>query len=302
MQDSPKPLTVALVATPGVQEAALLGLTDLFAVANRFAPGRIAATRIEQPIPHRFDVVLFPPSLGGSRGTPDHPLALWARDQHRQGARLCSVCAGAFWLGAAGVLDHRPVTTHWALEDEFRAAFPAARLEPEQILIDDHDIVTAGGLMAWIDLGLFLVGQAGGPALVSQVARHLLVDPSGREQRNYRTFRPNRGHGDAAILAVQTWLETHHPQPVLAEDMAAVAALSGRSFLRRFRAATGLTPSAYLQNLRIEKARGLLERTPTPVAEIGWAVGYADAAAFARVFRQITGVTAGDYRRRFAIA
>lgn len=302
MQKPPNPLSIALIATPGAQEAALHGLADLFTVANRFAPGSLTATRIDSPSQTAFDILLFPPSLTGARAAPDHPLTQWARTQHAQGARLCSVCAGAFWLGAAGLLDHRPVTTHWALEDEFRTAFPKAHLNPEHILIDDHDIVTAGGLMAWVDLGLFLVGQAAGPAVVSQTARHLLVDPSGREQRTYRAFRPNRAHGDAAILTVQTWLETHHPQPLQTADMAATAHMSERSFLRRFHAATGLTPAAYLQHLRVEKARGLLERTPTPVNEIAWAVGYADPSAFARVFRHITGVTAGEYRRRFAIA
>jgi len=303
MQIQPKPdLSVALVAYPGAQEAALCGLADLFAVATRYAEGgRIVVTRVSVPCVDRFDAIVFPPSLDGARPEPDQPLVQWATEQHARGTRLCSVCVGAFWLGAGGVLEGRPVTTHWALEEEFRARFPSARLCPELILVDDDDIVTAGGLMAWVDLGLFLVGQWGGPHLVSQVARHMLVDPSGREQRNYRSFRPSRAHGDGAILQVQTWLETHHHSQVNVQDMATQAGLSGRSFLRRFQAATGLTPSAYLQSLRVEKARGLLERSASPVAQIAWDVGYQDVSAFARVFRGITGLTAGEYRRRFGV-
>ncbi len=305
MQNTPNPdHSIALVNYPGAQAAALYGLGDLFAVANRYAEGqgRIAVTTIADPVEQRFDALLFPPSLEGARGAPDHPLTLWAADQHRRGARACSVCAGAFWLGHAGLLDGRPATTHWALEEEFRAAFPGVRLIPESILVDDHDIVTAGGLMAWLDLGLFLVGLWGGPHMVSQVARHLLVDPSGREQRNYRSFRPRRQHGDAAVLQVQTWLETQAGEAVTVDDMARRAGLSTRTFLRRFQAATGLAPSAYLQQLRVEKARGLLERSRLPVSQIAWDVGYADPSAFARVFKAVTGLPAGDYRRRFGLS
>ncbi|WP_245776384.1 GlxA family transcriptional regulator [Thalassovita taeanensis] len=294
---------VALVNYPGAQLAAIEGLADLFLVASRKSMseggGQVIIQRISAPLEAAFDAVIFPPSLDGARGTGEDKLIAWAVGQHQRGARLCSVCAGAFWLGHAGLLTGRPVTTHWALEDEFRAAFPAARLCPEHILIDDNDIVTAGGLMAWVDLGLFLVGLWGGQALVSATARHLLVDPSGREQRNYRSFRPNRAHGDAAILNVQHWLEAHPDGAASVEQLAAVAGLSGRTFLRRFQAATGLPPSTYAQQLRVEKARGLLERTRNPVAQIAWAVGYADPSAFARVFKGVTGLSAGEYRRRF---
>ncbi|MBR9653104.1 helix-turn-helix domain-containing protein [Thalassobius aquimarinus] len=304
MQNAPKSdQNIALVDYPGAQAAALYGLSDLFKVANRYAEGqgRIVVTTVADPVAQPFDAFLFPPNLEGARGAPDHPLVRWAADQHRRGARACSVCAGAFWLGHAGLLDGRSATTHWALEDEFRDTFPTARLFPELILVDDHDIVTAGGLMAWLDLGLFLVGLWGGPHLVSQVSRHLLVDPSGREQRNYRSFRPRRQHGEAAILQVQTWLETRVGDAVTVDDMAAHAGLSARTFLRRFQAATGLSPSAYLQQLRVEKARGLLERSRLPVSQIAWDVGYADPSAFARVFKAVTGLSAGDYRRRFGL-
>ncbi|WP_323785206.1 GlxA family transcriptional regulator [Thalassovita sp.] len=294
-------MSVALVDYPGAQAAALYGLGDLFKVANHYATGqgRVDAVPLRSPGTQLFDVVIFPPSMDGARGEADHPLTQWVADQHQRGARVCSVCAGAFWLGHAGLLTGRPATTHWALEEEFRTAFPQVRLIPELILVDDHDVVTAGGLMAWLDLGLFLVGLWGGPHLVSQVARHLLVDPSGREQRNYRSFRPRRQHGDAAILQVQTWLEAQSGETVTVEDMAARAQLSDRTFLRRFQTATGLSPSVYLQQVRVEKARGLLERSRLPVSQIGWQVGYGDPSAFARVFKAITGLSAGEYRRRF---
>ncbi len=302
--------SIAILVYPGVQMSAVLGLGDLFLIANRSSRrqggGQLTVTQvtpqmIQDPPTGRFAAVVLPPSLERARGGDEGAVHDWLRRQHRAGALMCSVCAGAFWLGHSGLLKGRPVTTHWALEEEFRTAFPDSQLNAEHLLVDDHDIVTAGGLMAWLDMGLFLVKRWLGPQVVSETARQLLVDPSGREQRNYRSFRPSLTHGDAAILALQHWLEGNADSEVTVKSMARRAGLSGRTFLRRFKAATGFTPNAYLQNLRIEKARGLLERTRIPVGEIGWRVGYLDPSAFSRVFRATTGLTAGDYRNRFGV-
>lgn len=301
---------IAILVYPGVQMSAVLGLDDLFLIANRSSHrqggGQLTVTQvtpqmIQNPATGRFAAVILPPSLERARGGDEEAVHDWLRGQHRAGAVMCSVCAGAFWLGHSGLLKGRPVTTHWALEEEFRTAFPDSQLNAEHLLVDDHDIVTAGGLMAWLDMGLFLVKRWLGPQVVSETARQLLVDPSGREQRNYRSFRPSLTHGDAAILALQHWLEGNVDGEITVQSMARRTGLAGRTFLRRFKAATGFTPNAYLQNLRIEKARGLLERTRIPVGEIGWRVGYLDPSAFSRVFRATTGLTAGDYRNRFGV-
>ena len=155
--------------------------------------------------------------------------------------------------------------------------------------------------MAWLDLGLFLTGTWFGPDMVSRLARHLLIDPAGREQRHYSGFRPNRTHGDAAVLKIQRHIETRFSEPLLSNDLAAIAGLGPRTFLRRFGAATGYSPAIYVQNLRIEKARGALERSGDSTAQIAWSVGYQDASAFSRVFKSITGLTPGAYRGRFHV-
>lgn len=300
--------TIALIDYPGAQKSALYGLADLFALLPRLAPEGSATPRVDVQVvteaalpPAPVDAFVFPPSLERSRAGPDSPLVRWARDRHDEGALACSVCAGAFWLGHAGLLDHRPATTHWALEGKFRAAFPRVDLQPEHILVDDIDIITAGGLMAWLDLGLHLTGLWFGPDMVSRLARHLLVDPAGREQRHYSRFRPERSHGDAPILAVQRRMDARFADPLPVADLAGAAGLSLRTFLRRFQAATGYTPAAYLQHLRVEKARGALERGAGSTAAIAWEVGYRDASAFARVFKSTTGLTPGAYRARFRV-
>lgn len=309
MTGSHDDITIAIMAYPDAQMSAVLGLGDLFSIANRSSashdgPQLRIVELTEQSIaelPQLFDAVILPPNLHNARGKDEHTLHQWLRTQHQAGTVMCSVCAGAFWLGYSGLLAGRPATTHWALEGEFRAAFPDTLLNAEHLLIDDNDIVTAGGLMAWLDLGLFVVNRWLGPQVVSDTARHLLIDPAGREQRNYRSFRPPLTHGDGAVLALQHWLEGNILTPITTKDMAARAHMTARTFLRRFKACTGYTPIVYLQNLRIEKARGLLERTRTPISEIGWKVGYQDPSAFSRLFLARTGLTAGAYRRRFGI-
>lgn len=304
MQKMPKP-SVALVSYPGAQQAALLGLKDLFSMIPLVRPGSTApqvATVTQDQLPGTaFTALIFPPSLQETTARSDHPLALWTRQQHSAGALACSVCGGAFWLGHAGLLDGRPATTHWRLEEDFRTAFPKADLQPEHILIDSGSVITAGGLLAWTDLGLHLAGLWYGAGMVSALARNLLIDPAGREQRHYAGFRPPLSHGDAAVLKVQRMMETDLAAPLPVEAMAAQAGLALRSFIRRFQSATGHTPAAYLQALRIERARALLESTAQPVSAVAWAVGYRDVPAFSRAFKSRTGLTPGACRARFQL-
>ncbi len=144
--------------------SAVLGLCDLFTIANRYGNGgvRLVVTQVNEgalldPALGSFDAVIVPPSLHQARGRDAKSIQTWLWAQHASGALMCSVCAGAFWLGHSGLLKGRSVTTHWALEEEFRTTFPDVQLNAEHLLIDDNDIVTAGGLMAWLDLGLFIV-------------------------------------------------------------------------------------------------------------------------------------------------
>lgn len=310
MKRSKDRVSVAIVAYPGVQMSAVLGLTDLFTIANSYAcedgvaqlsVRDVTEHEVSDPASGLFDAIVLPPTLDHAGRSNPSAFHAWLRAQHGAGALMCSACAGLFWLGDSGLLEGRAVTTHWTHEDEFRASFPDAQLNLDYLLIDDNDIVTVGGLMAWLDLGLFIVKRWLGPQVAAATERHLLIDPGGRVQHSYRNFRPPLAHGDEAILTLQHWLEGHVSEDITVQGMAERARLSRRTFLRRFKAATGYTPTAYVRNLRVEKARGLLERTLLPVSEIGWNVGYRDASAFARVFRASTDLTAGAYRNRFGV-
>lgn len=299
----------AIIAYEGAQQSAVHGLGEMFDVTNRAVD---AGTGLE--ITHQvlksssidgasgFDAIIFPPNLTGKRGGGDHALHQWTAREHRKGTLICSACAGSFWLGHTGLLNGRPATTHWALETDFRLQFPKVRLSPEHILVDDNDIVTAGGVMAWVDLGIHLIGRWLGPAVVSQTCRQMLIDPTGREQRNYRSFRPNMSHKNQAIRALQIWMEGNAEADLSIDALALQAGLSTRSLQRKFSQSTGLSVNRYVQELRVERAKGLLELTALSVNEICWQVGYRDVSAFNRLFKSITGLSAGEYRQRFKVS
>jgi transcriptional regulator GlxA family with amidase domain len=227
------------------------------------------------------------------------PFARWLTAQHARGAVLASNCGGAFLLAETGLLRGRSATTHWMFADLLQTRFPDLRVESEKIVIDDGDIITAGGLMAWTDLGMRLIDRLLGPSIMVETGRFFLVDTSGREQRHYGSFAPRLTHGDEAILKAQHWLQVRGARAVGVADMAREAGLEERTFLRRFKAATGIKPTEYAQSVRVEKARELLQFTKRTVDQIAWSVGYEDAAAFRRVFGRLVGLTPGDYRRRF---
>lgn len=304
----PNAPNIGLASYEGAQMSAVLGLGDMFDVANRMA-GPTAKTTITYDIltdpmlksGSAYNAIVLPPNLVGARGNDDKNLHRWIKNQHQNGSTICSACAGAFWLGHAGILTGRPATTHWALEDEFKEAFPLVHLHPENILLDDNDIVTAGGVMAWMDLGLHLVRRWLGPEVVSRTCRQMLIDPTGREQRNYRSFRPNLAHKDPVIRAVQLWMEANAEADLTVSAIARRAGIPTRSLQRKFSGATGYSLNQYVQELRVEKAKGLLELTSLSVSEICWNVGYQDVSAFSRLFKSTSGLSARDYRRRFQV-
>jgi transcriptional regulator GlxA family with amidase domain len=307
------PHRIGILVYPGAQLAAVYGLTDLFETANRLreerAPGSCGLAvrhwRAEDGLSAPdapLTALILPPSLGYA--LPDDQaarLAAWTADRHREGTLLCSVCCGAFLLAETGLLAGRVATTHWALAERFARTFPEVALDTDKLLIDDGDVITAGGLMAWVDLGLKLIDRLVGPAVMLATARYFLVDPGAREQRFYSGFAPSLTHGDAAVLKVQHWLQPRSHEKIDVPMMAAEAGLGERTFLRRFHRATGLKPTEYLQHLRVGKARDMLELSTATVDEIAWRVGYEDPGAFRKTFKRIMGLSPGEYRRRFAM-
>ncbi|MCV3768277.1 GlxA family transcriptional regulator [Rhizobium sp. TRM95796] len=312
---------VGLLIYPDCQLSAVYGLTDLFRIASQWAPQQTEHPRairvshwqvVGEDVtcvwdshpgrPHRLGYAIAPPSIVMPVLMQPMPVAAnWMASRHAEGATVCSICAGAFVLAETGLVNGRRVTTHWAFSEELAARYPQLELAAEQMVIDDGDVMTAGGILAWTDLGLTLVEKLMGVGTMLATARFLLVDPPRRDQDVYRAFIPKFDHGDAAILGVQHHI---HAQAAGAHDipeLARRAGLAERTFLRRFTKATGLRPTEYLQQIRIMKARDALETTNISVEQISWTVGYSDVTAFRRVFQRLTSLTPTQYRQRFGV-
>ncbi|MCP8896950.1 helix-turn-helix domain-containing protein [Shinella daejeonensis] len=304
--------------------SAVLGLADLFQVAGRIAQdanpdaprlgvhhlqadGAAAPAVVfdsdgpaevrEQKI---CDVLILPPSLEPPIASEAAlSLAGWLRERHGEGSVLASICAGAFLLGETGLLAGRTVTTHWTLAETFGNRFADTQIDIDRLIIDNGDIISAGGLMAWTDLGLKLVDRFLGPVVMARTARMLLVDPPGREQRYYSGFVPRLNHGDAAILKAQHFLQANEGKEARLSILAGEAGLEQRTFLRRFQKATGLTATDYAQRLRVARAQELLQFGQLPVERVAWEVGYSDPGAFRKIFLRIVGLSPSEYRQRF---
>ncbi|MEO1331328.1 MAG: GlxA family transcriptional regulator [Pseudomonadota bacterium] len=315
---------VGLLAYPGCQLAAVHGLTDLFRIASEWTgDGPRPWIRVSHWAPsdettnarlscvwdshpgerHRLDYVIAPPSIVMPEKMQITPTtARWLAEQHQQGTRICSVCAGAFVLAESGLIDGRRVTTHWAFARQLSKKFPQVEVAADNMVLDGGDIITAGGILAWTDLGLTIVERLMGSSIMLATARFLLIDPPRHSQLPFSRFTPPFDHGDEVVLRVQHYI---HGQPAAAHtspNLAAVAGLGERTFLRRFSKSTGIKPTEYIQNVRIAKALEALELTQQAVDQIAWDVGYADPASFRKTFQKLTGLTPSDYRQRFGVA
>ncbi|MGE8069629.1 GlxA family transcriptional regulator [Pseudomonas sp. NPDC089569] len=223
----------------------------------------------------------------------------WLRQQHEQGAVVASMCTAAFMLGEAGLLDGVRATTHWAFAELLRRRYAGACLEETQLICEENRVMTSGGATAAMDLLLHLVRRFASLELAQKCSKYLLVDSARSEQSVYIMWSMPRHHGDGDILRAQDWLEAHFEQPLLIDDIARQFGFGVRNFKRRFKDATGYTPIAYLQTLRLEKAKQLLESTRMTLDSVTYAVGYEDSNSFRRLFRQRVGLLPAAYRKKF---
>jgi transcriptional regulator GlxA family with amidase domain len=317
------PTEFGLVCDAGSSDAGIHGLTDLFKYAGQIAAkrqraGEPPAVRVThwcfddgeleprctydtRAGTRRSPAVLVLPGNVAAPDTDESPSVIaWLRQKHSEGTALAAVCGGVFILAQTGLLDGRQATTHWSFAESFAERFPNVLTETDRMVIDYGDVVTAGGVLAWADLGLRLTERLLGPIVMLETARYMNVDPPKREQRLYCDFVPRTKHGDGAILAAQQWLSSNRQRDVALSDAARHVALEPRTFLRRFVKATGMKPLEYQQRLRMSRARELLEFSRSSIDVVAARVGYADVAAFRRVFRKVIGLNPSEYRRRFA--
>ena len=216
-----------------------------------------------------------------------------------RGARVLSVCSGAFALGIAGLLDDRRCTTHWMYTDELAKRFPSAKVDPGVLYVEDGPIITSAGTAAGIDACLHVVRQEYGVAVASAFARRMVVPPHRDGGQAQYVEAPMPATKADSLQPLLDWMTGHLDQPLTVDGLAARAAMSPRTFARRFRAETGTTPYAWLNAQRLLLAERLLEETDEPVERIARASGFGTAAALRHHFVQSRNTTPQAYRRTF---
>jgi transcriptional regulator GlxA family with amidase domain len=253
------------------------------------------------------DIVIVPSVVIRDRGWQKgrYPrLVEWLRRMHDRGAVLCSACSGIFLLAETGLFDGKDATVHFAYARTFAATYPAVTIHPERVLVitgSRDELVCSGASTTWHDMALYLIARYAGATTAQEVARIFALQWHQDGLAPYIVFEGKSDHGDGEIQSAQQWLSERFAVANPVEEMIKRSKLSERTFKRRFVAATGLAPVAYVQRLRIEDAKRRLERTDAPVDEISWRVGYEDPAFFRRLFKRTTGLTPGAYRKRFRL-
>lgn len=323
MSAKSKPRTIVIVALPGVQLLDVAGPLDVFAEANLQAgfeayallvaaaePGAVRSSSGVRLMPDRIidrdfqesiDTLLIAGCPNAADVPADGLVIDWLRRRAGKTRRYGSVCSGAFFLAAAGLLDGKRITTHWAVADRLAEKFPSVSVDKDAIYVTDGKLRTAAGVTAGLDLALALVEEDLGREIAMKVASQLVMffkRPGGQMQFTRKGEAVPAGRG--ALQELQRWVAAN---PGLDHSVASLAAridISPRHFARLFRAEVGITPATWVEEARVNAARRLLELGNEAPKQVALHCGFADADTLRRAFARHVGVTPAEYRKRFA--
>lgn len=224
----------------------------------------------------------------------------WIKHNYKNGNKIACTCTGTFLLAETGLLNGRVATTNWQLAQLFQQQYPKVDLQIDRLLTEDNGLYCTGAATAFMNLCLHLIEKYGSPDLASMCAKGLLVDSDRQSQAPYIIYDFWKNHSDEQVLKAQQWMGKNYEKKFSIDMVADSMGISPRHFKRRFKNATGETPLAYLQRLRIENAKRFLERTRDTINEITWRVGYEDINSFRRLFIKHTGLSPKEYRNKFS--
>lgn len=329
----PSPVDALILAVPETAGSALYGMVDVLAATGTLwrelvgeEPGhRLIAPRIvsESCEPFRCgNGIPVSPELGFRKASAPEILIIpelwlkptddvcdrygdlkeWIRQCYRDGSTIYTACSGSILLAATGLLDNREATSHWGYQDLFRTSFPAVRFNPEpNLVVSDPTarIVTAGGTTSWHDLALHIISRHCNPGEALRIAKVYLLKWHSEGQLPFASLVRRQPHADSVVRLAEDWLARHLREAHAVAAVVSTCGIPERSLKRRFKAATGSTLMAHVQNLRIEEAKQLLENSTRAADEIAAIVGYENPAFFRRLFKRCTGLTPGAYRRMF---
>lgn len=332
-QDDQTAIDALIVALPETAGSALYGMVDVLAATGTLwqeLVGEERRTRLIRPrimglsgdLFHCGNGIPVSPDLGLDEDpmaeivilpelwlAPDddmegrYPeLVDWICRFYGAGGTIYSACSGAVLLAATGLLNGRDATSHWGYADLFRRRYPEVRFlaEPNLVFADRTGrIVTAGGTTSWHDLAIHIISRHCSPGEALRIAKAYLLKWHGEGQLPYTSLVRRQPHADSAVRHAEEWLKEHFREPNVVSEVIEESGIPERTLKRRFKAATGSALMVYVQNLRVEEAKRLLETDNVSSEEIASDVGYENTAFFRRLFKRCTGLTPGQYRRMF---
>jgi transcriptional regulator GlxA family with amidase domain len=309
-----------IVAYPGVQALDVIGPAEVLRAATLLHPPGYevsVAAATEEPIPSStvalipdgalsacssgpIDTLIVAGGSGARDAERDEALIAWVQEAAGRSRRVASVCTGAFVLARAGLLDGRRATTHWASCGDLERRYPDTTVEPDPIFVRDGNVFTSAGVTAGMDLALALVEDDLGREVALEAARWLVVflkRPGGQAQFSAQLAAQTADR--SPLRELQAWIPDHLDEDLSVAALARRASMSDRNFARAFRRETGMTPGAYVEATRVERARIALESGDLPVEEVARQAGFGTVETMRRAFRRRVGVSPIDYRARF---
>jgi len=247
-----------------------------------------------------YDIIFIPPIKSYENFNFDIPLLnSWLIKQYHQGTILSSSCVGSFFLAKTELLNNKKATTHWAYEKLFKHTFPYVHLHCEKILIPEQNIITTGGVNAYMDLCLYLIEKYASSKTANTCANLLLIDKKRDSQNSYKTLSPILLGDDKDIKSSISWMKDNLKEQITTQILAQKVHMKERTYLRRFKKIVDCTPNSYLQLLRIEKAKELLVSSHKSFDDITYEVGFFNESSFRRLFKRETSLNPGVYRKKF---
>jgi transcriptional regulator GlxA family with amidase domain len=223
----------------------------------------------------------------------------WINEQYKKGAEIASLCVGAFWLGATGLLNGKSCSTHWRAANEFQKLFPEVQLVADKVITDEQGIYTSGGAFSSANLILYIIEKYAGREAAIHCSKMFQVDLDRNSQSPFIIFEGQKDHEDEPVKKAQEFIEQNYQEKITVDQLSSLLALSRRNFERRFKKATANTIVEYIQRVKIEAAKKHFEASRKNISEVMYDVGYSDTKAFRSVFRKITGLSPLEYRSKY---
>ena len=249
-----------------------------------------------------YDLVFIPAmNFTHIEHTLQHEVAMikWIRKQYDSGAAIASMCLGAFALASTGLLDGKRATTHWMGAAYFKQLFPKVKLEDDKVIIDEGRIYTSGAAFSFTSLMIYLIEKFCGRDMALAAAKVFMIQVHDSSQHSFSIFNLQRNHEDYDIGRVQDYVEKNYDELLTIDGLAEKFNMSSRTFIRKFTAITGNTPIEYIQRVRVEAAKRLLEKGKHTVEQVCLEVGYGDFGFFRNIFKRLTGLTPQEYKKKY---